>query len=258
MMWALLVVAGLGMAIDPVRLGLAVVMLGRRRPMLNLFAFWLGGIVSGVAIATIVLLGMRDAALAAIRAAASAISEVRAAVIIFSGPRLMITVGVLSLVILAVMLARERAAARVAVGPPTEPTLGGGNTAVLVEDERPKSLFARLGARTQDMLSGDALWPAFVVGAASTFPPYEGVVLLTFIMASGTGIFTQFSVFIVFTFMVLAVIEIPLVSYLVRPEKTLALMLKMQAWLLTYRLKITQAVLGIGGVVWVTQGVAAL
>jgi hypothetical protein len=257
MMWALLVVAGLGMAIDPVRLGLAVVMLSRRRPMLNLFAFWLGGIVSGVAIATIVLLGMRDAALAAIRAASSAISEVRAAVIIFSGPRLMITVGVLSLVILAVMLARERAAARVAVGPPTEPTLGGGNTAVL-EDERPKSLFARLGTRTQAMLSGDALWPAFVVGAASTFPPYEGVVLLTFIMASGTGIFTQFSVFIVFTFMVLAVIEIPLVSYLVRPEKTLALMLKMQAWLLTYRLKITQAVLGIGGVVWVTQGVAAL
>ncbi|OBK43451.1 GAP family protein [Mycobacterium sp. 1081908.1] len=254
-MWALLVVAGLGMAIDPVRLGLAVVMVSRRRPMLNLFAFWLGGIASGVAIATIVLLGLRDVALAAIRAASSAIAEVRSAVVIFSGARLMITVGVLSLVILAVMLARERAAARVAVGPPT---IGGGNTAVLVEDERPKSRFARLGARTHEMLSGDALWPAFVVGAASTFPPYEGVILLTFIMASGTGIFTQFSVFIVFTFMVLAVVEIPLVSYLVMPEKTLALMLKIQTWLLTYRMKITQAILGIGGVAWVTQGIAAL
>lgn len=243
------------MAIDPVRLGLAVMMLSRQRPMLNLFAFWLGGIVSGVAIATIVLLGMRDVALAAIRAASSAISEVRSAVVIFSGPRLMITVGVLSLVVLAVMLARERATARVAVG---QPTVGGGNTAVLVEDERPKSRFARLGARTQAMLSGDALWPAFVVGAASTFPPYEGVILLTFIMASGAGIFTQFSVFIVFTFMVLAVIEIPLVSYLVTPEKTLALMLKIQTWLLTHRLKITQAVLGLGGVAWMIQGVAAL
>jgi Sap, sulfolipid-1-addressing protein len=254
-MWALLVVTGLGMAIDPVRLGLAVVMLSRRSPMRNLLAFWLGGMVAGVGIATAVLLLMRDVALAAIRSAANTISEVRTAVIIFSGPRLMITVGVLSLVVLAVMLARERAAKRVAAEPTT---VSGGNTAVLVEEQRPKSAFARLGARTQEMLDSDALWPAFLVGMGSTFPPYEGVVLLTFIMASGTGIFTQFSVFIVFTVMVLAVIEIPLVSYLVRPEKTLALMLKMQTWLQTYRMKITQAVLGVGGVIWVTQGIAAL
>jgi Sap, sulfolipid-1-addressing protein len=256
LMWALLVVTGLGMAIDPVRLGLAVVMLSRRSPMRNLLAFWLGGMVAGVGIATAVLLLMRDVALAAIRSAANAISEVRAAVIIFSGPRLMITVGVLSLVVLAVMLARERAAKRVVAG---QTTVSSGNTAVLVEEEqRPKSAFARLGARTQEMLDSDAIWPAFLVGMGSTFPPYEGVVLLTFIMASGTGIFTQFSVFIVFTVMVLTVIEIPLVSYLIRPEKTLALMLKMQVWLQTYRMKITQAVLGIGGVIWVTQGIAAL
>ena len=38
------------MAIDPARLGLAVVMLSRRRPMRNLFAFWVGGMLAGIGV----------------------------------------------------------------------------------------------------------------------------------------------------------------------------------------------------------------
>ncbi len=53
---------GLGMAIDPARLGLAVVMLSRRRPMLNLFAFWVGGMVAGNRHRPTVLVFMRDVA----------------------------------------------------------------------------------------------------------------------------------------------------------------------------------------------------
>ena len=71
------------MAIDPARLGLAVVMLSRRRPMLNLFAFWVGGMVAGVGIALAVLVFMRDVALAAIQGVVSAANEFREAVGIF-------------------------------------------------------------------------------------------------------------------------------------------------------------------------------
>ncbi|OBI62660.1 GAP family protein [Mycobacterium sp. E796] len=253
-MWAIVVVAGLGMAIDPVRLGLAVVMLARRKPMLNLLAFWLGGIAAGVAISVAVLLLMRDVALVAIRNLVAAVGELRSGTFILEGPRLMITVGVVSLVGLAVMIARTRAATRVVA---EQPAVGAGNTAVLVE-ERPQSRFARMGARTQAMLDGDSLWPAFAVGVITSFPPYEGVVVLAFIMASGTSMTTQFSAFIIFTLMVLAVIEIPLVSYLVIPAKTEAVMLRIQHWLRTYRAQIAQVILGGTGVTFLMQGIAAL
>ncbi|WP_239645491.1 GAP family protein [Mycobacterium sp. UM_CSW] len=250
-----MVVAGLGMAIDPVRLGLAVVMLARRKPMLNLAAFWLGGIAAGISISVAVLLLMRDVALVAIRNLVTAVGELRSGTFILEGPRIMITVGVISLVGLAVMMARAKAATQVGAA---QPAVGGGNTAVLVEEERPQSRFARMGARTHAMLDGDSLWPAFAVGVITSFPPYEGVVVLAFIMASGTSLTTQFSAFIIFTLMVLAVIEIPLVSYLVIPGKTEAVMLRIQHWLRKYRAQIAQVILGGTGVTFLVQGIAAL
>lgn len=87
-MWTMVLLLGLGMAIDPARLGLAVVMLSRRRPMLNLFAFWVGGMVAGVGIALAVLVFMRDVALAAIQGVVSAANEFREAVGILAGGRL--------------------------------------------------------------------------------------------------------------------------------------------------------------------------
>jgi hypothetical protein len=222
--------------------------------MLNLFAFWLGGIVAGVGVAVGVLLLMREAALVAIRSVGTAISQVRSAIFILDGARLQITFGLLALVVLAVITARARAAAQVEATPVT---VGGGGTDTLVE-ERPRSVFQRVGARTHEMLNTDAVWPAFVVGLASSFPPYEGVVLLAFIMASGAAITTQFVAFILFTLMVLAVIEIPLVAYLAKPERTLALMLRLQHWLRTYRQQIMQVSFGGTGLILLTQGLVAL
>ncbi len=72
-MWTM-VPFGVG-RIDPARLGLAVVMLSRRRPMLNLFAFWVGGMRRGCRIALAVLVFMRDVALAAIQGVVSAANE---------------------------------------------------------------------------------------------------------------------------------------------------------------------------------------
>ncbi|WP_241520548.1 GAP family protein [Mycobacterium paraense] len=254
MLWTFVLICGFGMAIDPVRLGLAVVLLTRRRPMPNLFAFWLGGIVAGVGVAVGVLLLMRETALVAIRNVGTAISQVRSAIFFLEGARLQITLGVLALVVLAVMTARARAAAQ---APAAAVPVSGGASDTLVE-ERPRSLFQRLGARTHEMLNTDVVWPAFVVGLASSFPPYEGVVLLAFIMASGAAITTQLVAFILFILMVLAVIEIPLVAYLVKPDQTLALMLRLQHWLRTYRQQIMQVSFGGTGLILLTQGLVAL
>ncbi len=78
-----------------------------------------------------------------------------------------------------------------------------------------------MGARCHTMLTCNrSVWPAFVVGLASSAPPIETVTALTIIMASEATIGAQVSAFLVFIVLVLTVIEIPLVGYLAMPQKT--------------------------------------
>ncbi len=137
---------GLGMAIDPARLGLAVVMLSRRRPMLNLFAFWVGGMVAGVGIALAVLVFMRDVALAAIQGVVSAANEFREAVGILAGGRLHIVIGVIML-LLAARMARARAQVGVPVGPVG---VADGGMSALALAQRPGSCCAAGSAYSTD------------------------------------------------------------------------------------------------------------
>ncbi len=115
-MWAAVLSIGLVMATDPIRLGLALVLVTRRRPALNLLAFWLGGMVAGVVVAMAVLVVARDIALPIIKALVSAFTEVRSTIIILAGPRLQITFGVITLLGVLVLSARQRARERVPAG----------------------------------------------------------------------------------------------------------------------------------------------
>ena len=62
-------------AIDPVRIGITAFLIARKRPMLNLLTFWLGGLAGGVAAAVAVLLFLRDFTLGVMRAVVSATSS---------------------------------------------------------------------------------------------------------------------------------------------------------------------------------------
>ncbi|MGO8963016.1 MAG: GAP family protein, partial [Mycobacterium sp.] len=55
-MWIYVLYMGFALALDPFRLGFALVLTSRRRPMLNLFAFWLGGMAAGLGLAMFGLL----------------------------------------------------------------------------------------------------------------------------------------------------------------------------------------------------------
>jgi len=254
MLWNSVLFLGFGMALDPLRLGLVAVVLSRQRPMLNLFAFWLGGMIAGIGIGMAVLVVMRDTAMAALRSAAAVVADVRSSIAFFEGGHLKITLGVIALVSLVVLLARERARTVrrvVAVS-------GHSGGTEMAAQPRVLRLFARLGAVNQSILNRGFFWPAFLVGLGSATPPVETLMLLTIIMASGAAIGTQFSAFLVYTVMVLAVIEIPLVCYLGAPEKTQAVMVRVQNWLRVRRARISQAALGVSGVVLMVQGVGSL
>ncbi|WP_205877824.1 GAP family protein [Mycobacterium camsae] len=252
-MWQMVLYMGFGMALDPARLGLALVMLSRKRPMANLFAFWLGGIVAAGAVALAVLLFIREFAVVVIQSAGAMAQDFREATVVLSGGRLQVTVGVIILLLAVRSVARSRAQAGIPV-----PVGGGGGLPTMVLDQRPPGLMARTSNRMQEMLNCDVVWPAFLVGIATSVPPLESLIALTFIMASGSGIGTQFGAFFVFVLLVLAVIEIPLIAHLTVPQKTEQLMLRVQNWVRTYRRQMTLTILFGVGCIFLAQGVAAL
>ncbi len=220
--------------------------------MLNLFVFWAGGMVAAAGVAIAVLVFVRELAVVAIHTAVSVANEFRETTVVLSGGRLQITFGVIMLLLAARSVARSRAQMGIPVA------VGGGGMPTMVLEQRPPGLIARAGARMQAMLNCDVVWPAFIVGIATSVPPMESVIALTFIMASGAEIGTQFGAFFVFTLLVLMVIEIPLVAYLALPQRTEQVMLRIQNWVRTYRQQMTITILVGVGCLTLVQGVAAL
>ena len=251
-MWTAVVWMGFGMALDPLRLGLVAVLLSQRRPLQNLAAFWLGGMFAGIAFGLVVLIVFRNAAVTAIENLVSAMNEVRSAVVILDGGGLKITLGILFLLILGWLVTRQRARQKVLVG------MGSGDGSSVMVAERPPNVFARIAAYSQSMLERGGAWPAFLVGLGSATPPVECVMVLTIIMASGHGIETQLMAFVVFIVLVLALLELPLIMYLLMPRKTETVMLRLDVWLRTHRRRIFEVSLAVSGVVLVVQGVGSL
>jgi hypothetical protein len=252
-MWIYVLYMGFALALDPFRLGFAVVLTSRRRPILNLFAFWLGGMAAGVGLATVVLLLLRDFTQTAMKHVMSVIDQVRSSVPILSGGGLQITFGLLLLLALAVIKVRERSRNRAPV------VAGGGGTPAVPRAPRgPAAVLAWLAARTTQMLKSDYIWPVFVAGAASAIPPVDGVAMLAVLMASRANLATQFAAFFVFLVIMLLIVEIPLISYVVWPDRTERLVAQAQAWIQAHLRQIMQVILGLAGVTALAQGIARL
>jgi len=251
-MWTYVLLLGFAMLMDPARLGIAAVLMSRRRGIRYLLAFWLGGMLAGISIALAVLVMLHDTALVAIRYATSMFNGVRSAVVILTGGGLHITLGLIMLLVLVVLVTRERARVRTPVA------VGGGDAPEVALRPRKPSPAERMAARTMAMLESGGDWPAFFAGFTSSVPPVEGPMALAAIMASRAAIGIQLSAFVVFIIVVLVFIEIPLVGYLAAPEKTQAVMLRMNHWIHAHRAQILKTVLAVIGVAFLVRGIGSL
>jgi hypothetical protein len=247
-MWTAVIVFGLGLAADPLRLGLVAVVLARQRPMRNLVAFWLGGMVASIGLGLAVLIIFRGVALTAIEHMVSTLGNLRSSIVILDGGGLQVTLGVLILLLSAGLVARQR----------VREGAGATATPLMPVRQGPPNSLVRLAGRSRQLLTQGAVWPSFLVGLGSATPPVECAMLLTVIMASGAAITTQLTAFVVFTFLVLALVEIPLITYLATPRRTEAVMLRLNGWLCTHRRRMVQAMLALTGVVLLVTGVVGL
>jgi Sap, sulfolipid-1-addressing protein len=227
-------------ATNPVRLGVALLLISRPRPMLNLLIFWLGAmttaITGGLGLLTVVH-----------HFAPTFMQSVSAHAESSGARHTQIAIGLVILAVTAV-IAVGSSVRRTRV-----PCTSGYPSAGVLRTSRPGAA-ARLRDRVQDVLKGDYLSVAFVVGLGSGFPAVEYPVALAAIAASGRPIGVQVSVAMVFIVVMLLVIEIPLVSYSATPAQTHAVMLRLHDWARPRRWRILATIVAAEAVLMVATG----
>lgn len=223
-MWLTLLVMAVAVCLEPFRIGMAVLMLNRPRPVLQMFAFLCGGYAMGLAVGVTVLFLIQPRLPSA--------SE-------FSLPMVQIAIGALALVVAAFM------AIQVAV------TRGRATPA----EPRPQGRVATLRAR---LLDGRSLWVAAAAGLGIALPSVDYLAVLAVILASGTTATTQFAALLIFHVVAFALVEVPLVAYLLAPQRTLATMTTLNAWLRSRRRRDVAALLGLFGGVLIGVGLAGI
>ncbi len=226
-------------AIDPVRIGITALLISRPRPMLNLFAFWVGGMAAGIGAALAILLFLRGWTLSLMRAVVSSTSSPIAAYI-------QVGIGVLAVSFGAVLLARSWAHQR-----PPVPVIAGESSVLLLEPNRPPAA-SRLSIRGR--LESGSLLVAFVAGVALATPPVEYMAAILAIVASEPAATAQLGAALFFTVVAFTVVEVPLITHLSAPAQTLAVVQRLNDWISARRHAIPAIVVAVLGVSLLANG----
>jgi hypothetical protein len=212
-MWITLLVMAVAISLEPFRIGMAVLMLNRQRPHLQLLVFLCGGFAMGTTVGLVVLFVLRQRLMESNH---------------FTLPKVQLAIGGLALVVSAYLTLRPRAADR--------------------DDE---GWMARLA---HVVTKGGSLWVAAVAGLAIALPSVDFLAVLAVILASGTGAGTQVAALMLFQVVAFMLVEIPLIAYLVAPQRTLTAMTSLNEWVRRRRRREVAAMLGIVGAILVTVG----
>ncbi len=223
-MWITLLVMAVAISLEPFRISMTVLLINRPRPLLQLLVFLVGGFAMGTAVGLIVLFVLRPALGSAH----------------FTLPRVQIVIGALALV----------AAVVVATG------IVGGKRGDESAADAPKS--GPLVTRARQLLNGRSLWTAGVAGLGIALPSVDYLAVLAVIAASGTAATTQVGALLMFQVVAFAPVEIPLISYLIAPDRTLAVLTALQEWLRTRRRREVSLLLAVVGCVLLGAGLAGL
>jgi hypothetical protein len=269
-MWSSLLGLALLAGLDPVRLGITLLLISRPRPLQNLLAYWVGCLASCIPtlVIPLTLLHVTPTFRSFTHDVATPASAVGSTV-----RHIQLGMGVLVLSIAALMAVRSltRRRQRAYLATP------GGNTSALVLDSDTPTAISRLLRRAQDAPAGGgsairrllrrahdawengSLWVAVVIAFGYGGPPPSAALfVLAIIMASGAAIGMQVSATIAFVVGTLAVVEITLASYLATPAKTQAVLQLLHEWTRAHRQKILIAMSTVGGVALVASGIGSV
>lgn len=255
-MWGTLVLLALPIALDPVRLGFNLLLISRSRPAQNLLIYWVGCALTGAVLLLVPILALHFTPMFS-----SFVHDLSSPATPTNSTfrHIEIVSGVLVISIAALMavhfLARQRAQL---------PASGAKTSTLLADSENaaaeggPGSAFRRLLSRANDAWESGSLWVALAIGIVAGPNPSLVVLGLATILPSGAAIGTQIGAAIVFVVETLTVVEIVLLSNLVAPIKTAALLRRLHDWARSYRRQILVVMLTFVGLALVAQGVGII
>jgi len=241
-MWGVVLWFAFITSLEPVRIGIAALLVSRSRPMLNLLVFWLGLMTAALGIALPTLFLLRDFMLPVIQVMHSAGTYMTV-------PPVRIILGVLALLAAAMLVLRPAARYPVPAAIPGGPPAG-------VPRPKKTTVFSRL--TWPAVLNGGSLRTAFVAGLGTATPPVEYGGAIIAISASEAGAGTQLSAVLFFILASYAIVEIPLVAYLISPVKTCAAVMAVNDWLRAHHRPILVSIFCLFGVLMVVAGVGKL
>jgi Sap, sulfolipid-1-addressing protein len=234
-MWSAVLALSVVVAMDPVRIGMTALLISRPQPMRNLLAFWLGGMAAGIAVASVVLLWLREWAVGAMRAVETAASNPIVG-------QIQVLLGVLAALIAVRVLARKRTPV---------PTGRGASIEVLPPGTDADTSRPSIRRR----LESGSMTAVFVAGLALATPPVEYLAVLITILASSATTAVQLGAALTFTVVAFTVVEVPLISYLASPTKTLAVVQRVHEWISARRNSLPAVVIGCVGALLVVTGI---
>jgi hypothetical protein len=223
-MWIPLLMMAVAVSLEPFRIGMTVLAINRPRPALQLLAFLAGGFVMGTTVGVVVLFVLRPALGSAH----------------FTLPRVQIVVGLVLLVNAALVAAGLLSRSK---------TTSGGLT-----DRIPASI----SGRARRLLNGGSLWTAGVAGLGIALPSIDYVAALALIVASGATAATQFGALLAFNVVAFALVEIPLLCYLVAPDRTRSMLAALYDWLRAQGRRGVAVLLAVVGCALIGVGFAGL
>jgi hypothetical protein len=222
-MWITLLAMAVAVSLEPFRIGMTVLMINRPRPGLQLLAFLAGGFAMGLTVGLVVLFILRPALGSAH----------------FTLPRVQIVVGVLLLI----------NAALVATGVVDKRDNGSGFMS---------GRFGPLATRAKALVNGRSLWTAGIAGLGIALPSVDYLAVLALIAASGAAASVQVTALLLFNVLAFGFVEIPLICYLLAPDRTRAALSRVQDWLRTRRRRALTVLLAVVGGVLLVAGLAGL
>jgi len=262
------------LALDPVRLGLLVLVIMRPRPVQSLLAYWVGAATVSVVYMLVPLIVLH------VTPGFRSVAQHLASQVIFGSPtvrHIQFGIGVVTLLIAALMAVRLQAGQHAYVATPADtasPLVADSNTPTAISqplDRAPDapteggSPILQLGARA--LGAWHRLWrpamgawesesprAALIVGLLSGPPPLTVLLVLTTIMASGAAVGTQVSLAIAWVVGMFAIVEIILVTYLASPTKTETALRRLHDWVLAHRRQVWIAMIAVVGVALLAYG----
>lgn len=249
-MWATVVMFAVMAMWDPVRLGVAVFIVMRNRPIPALFVFCLGGIASSLMVglgAVYLLHGTTKRLIADMNSTTDSIDPADAK----------LAIGGLVLLVAVALLFRAGTKTPVPAAVPAAVT-GGASPGTEADDEvepESSSLTARLTAWARKLMRSQSLWMSFLAGLwAGPGPHVELVGALGVILASGQCKSTQVAAVVLYAVVSFAFAEIPLLCYLVAPAKTQQYLGLVPNWLRARRIWVMATALTLLGVYLLVSG----